>query len=100
VDAGLKALYCHGGIPEVLTHPELQLKYAWAGDEHGIVSPSQEVLGAGRSSEVAEKLGLGTVLEVIVSHCDPTVNLFDRLYVVEGDKVVDVWPIDMRGKSQ
>ena len=38
VDAGLKALYHHGGTPSVL-HPEgLGLTYDWWGDEHGRIN--------------------------------------------------------------
>ena len=33
----------------------------------------------------------------VPSHTDPTVNLHDVFYVVEGDRVVDVWPIAARG---
>ncbi len=43
---------------------------------------------------------LGTVLELVVSHCDPTVNQFDGYHIVRNGRVVDVWPIDLRGKSQ
>ena len=39
----------------------------------------------------------GDTLEMIVSHCDPTVNLFDRLYVVKGEEVLDCWEITLRG---
>lgn len=52
-------------------------------DEHGIVlleNPSREVK-------------LGDRLEFIVPHCDPNVNLYDRMYCVRGEKVVDVWRI-------
>jgi D-serine deaminase-like pyridoxal phosphate-dependent protein len=90
VDAGLKALYHHGGTPSVL-HPDgLGLVYEWRGDEHGKVS----LPGPGRKFEIGE------VLELVVSHCDPTVNLFDFFYVTRGGTVVDVWPIDLRGKGQ
>jgi hypothetical protein len=34
----------------------------------------------------------------VVSHCDPTVNLFDVLFMTRGDIVMDMWPVDMRGK--
>ena len=43
---------------------------------------------------------LGEVLELVVSHCDPTVNQFDRFRIIRGDEVVDEWTIDLRGKSQ
>jgi D-serine deaminase-like pyridoxal phosphate-dependent protein len=41
---------------------------------------------------------LGDVLELVVSHCDPTVNLFDVLFMTRNDMVTDIWPVDMRGK--
>ncbi|HSR11079.1 MAG TPA: DSD1 family PLP-dependent enzyme [Thermodesulfobacteriota bacterium] len=88
VDAGLKSLYHHGGDPAVILPGEPNLKYEWRGDEHGKVSGFRK------------KLELGQVLEVVVSHCDPTVNLFDVFYVTRKGIVTDVWPIDMRGKSQ
>jgi D-serine deaminase-like pyridoxal phosphate-dependent protein len=33
------------------------------------------------------------------SHTDPTINLHDVFYALEGDRVVDVWPIVARGYS-
>ena len=29
-------------------------------------------------------------------HCDPTVNLYDRIYATRGDKVEAIWPIAAR----
>ena len=34
------------------------------------------------------------------SHSDTTVNLYDQYIVVRGEDVVDVWPIDARGRVQ
>jgi len=91
VDAGLKALYRDGGRPCVLTPEYGKLHYDWFGDEYGKLSaPSRATLLP----------GLGMVLEMVVSHCDPTVNLFDRLHITQAGKVVDVWPIDLRGRCQ
>ena len=39
----------------------------------------------------------GDRIELWPSHIDPTINLHDVFYVVEGDAVVDVWPISARG---
>jgi D-serine deaminase-like pyridoxal phosphate-dependent protein len=36
-------------------------------------------------------------LRLIPGHCDPTVNLYDWIVVIRGDKVADIWPIDARG---
>jgi D-serine deaminase-like pyridoxal phosphate-dependent protein len=90
VDAGLKSLYRHGGIPQVLGAEYAGITYDWFGDEYGKIScPANGKLPA-----------LGEVLELVTSHCDPTVNLFDRFYLTRGAEVVEVWPIDLRGCSQ
>jgi D-serine deaminase-like pyridoxal phosphate-dependent protein len=91
VDAGLKALYRDGGRPRVMNRAYASLQYDWFGDEYGkLAAPDR----------VALLPELGTVLELVVSHCDPTVNLFDCYHVTRSGKVVDVWPIDLRGRCQ
>ncbi len=90
VDAGLKALYIDPTKPRIISHPGLLYDWNGFGDEHGKVT-------AAHGTPLPE---VGAVLELIVPHCDPTINLFDRFYVVEGDQVVDIWPIDLRGCSQ
>jgi D-serine deaminase-like pyridoxal phosphate-dependent protein len=90
VDAGLKALYHHGGTPSVIVPSEPGLQYEWQGDEHGRIVLQKS----------SPKLEIGEVLELVVSHCDPTVNLFDVLYFTRNEMVTGVWPIDMRGKCQ
>lgn len=64
--------------------------YSWGGDEHG-------KLDLRRASAPVE---LGDRLEFVVPHCDPTVNLYDRLLCLRGDAVEAIWPIAARGKSQ
>jgi len=91
VDAGLKALYKDGGHPRVLNPEFPNLQYDWFGDEYGKLSARS------RGTLLPE---LGTVLELVVSHCDPTINQFDHFFVTRGGKVVDVWTIDLRGRSQ
>jgi D-serine deaminase-like pyridoxal phosphate-dependent protein len=90
VDAGLKSIYRHGGDPFVITREFTGLKYDWFGDEYGKLI----------SEDGAKLPELGTVLELVTSHCDPTINQFDCFYITKGDKVIDKWPIDLRGKSQ
>ena len=41
---------------------------------------------------------LGEAVEFLVPHCDPTINLYDRYHCVRGDRLVEVWPIDGRGR--
>ena len=43
---------------------------------------------------------VGDRVEFIPPHCDPTVNLYDQIYAMRGDRVEAVWPIAARGKSQ
>jgi D-serine deaminase-like pyridoxal phosphate-dependent protein len=42
----------------------------------------------------------GDHIELWPSHIDPTINLHDVLYAVEGEVVVDVWPIAARGYGE
>jgi D-serine deaminase-like pyridoxal phosphate-dependent protein len=65
-------------------------RYEWAGDEHGRVFLSSE----------SRDLKVGDRVEFIPPHCDPTVNLYDCIYALRGDRIEDVWPISARGKSQ
>jgi len=90
VDAGLKALYHHGATPYVLHPPDSGFEYDWWGDEHGRIALSHR----------SKKPHIGEVLELVVSHCDPTVNLFDQLYFTRKGKVIGIWPVDLRGKCQ
>ena len=42
-------------------------------------------------------LKIGDRVALLPSHVDPTINLHDVFYVVDGQAVVDVWPIAARG---
>ena len=39
----------------------------------------------------------GDRIRVIPAHLDPTVAKHDRMWVVDGDEVVEEWPVDLRG---
>ena len=90
VDAGLKSLYQQGGVPFVISPRFSDLRYEWFGDEYGRITRSDH----------SPLPRLGTVLELVTSHCDPTVNLFDHYYLTSGERVTGTWPIDLRGCSQ
>jgi len=90
VDAGLKALYHHGATPTVIQPPGSSLTYEWWGDEHGRI----------RTNQGGRKPMVGEVIELAVSHCDPTVNLFDSFHIIRDGILTDIWPIDMRGRCQ
>jgi 3-hydroxy-D-aspartate aldolase len=114
VDAGLKAFSVDSGLPQVYGLPGVE--YIKASDEHGVLRiatehcatdaiPSGQAMvhqQTNRSSIDSQSLNgkrlrLGDKLRIVPGHCDPTVNLYDNLFVIENDVVVDVWPIAARG---
>jgi 3-hydroxy-D-aspartate aldolase len=44
-------------------------------------------------------LTMGDRIQLLPSHIDPTMNLHDVVYALDGDEVVGVWPITARGYS-
>lgn len=90
VDAGTKAMYKVDTKPSVISHANLIYDWDGFGDEHGKI----KALNGAKLPE------LGEVIELVVGHCDPTINLFDEFYIIENDKVIDCWEIDLRGKCQ
>jgi D-serine deaminase-like pyridoxal phosphate-dependent protein len=86
VDAGLKAFATDRPFgPEPLGIDGIT--YEFAGDEHGRL----------RIGDPDRRVNLGDQLRFIIPHCDPTVNLFDRIHCVRGDSVEDIWSIMGRG---
>ena len=86
IDAGIKSFATdHDALPEVVGMEGAT--YSFDGDEHGRIHLDK----AGRDVQLGEQL------ELIISHCDPTVNLYERMYVCRGEQIVDVWPITGRG---
>jgi len=45
------------------------------------------------------KLRVGDRVRFIPPHCDPSVNLYDFIYICEGDQIVDTWPVMERMPS-
>lgn len=88
IDAGFKAMATDGGPPSVLAGAPAGAPYHFMGDEHGLV------LFGDTSPPV------GSIVTLAAPHCDPTVNLYDFYHVVRGDTLVDIWPIEGRGKSR
>ncbi len=84
VDAGLKASSVDSGMPTVWGRPEL--RYLKAADDHGALSIPEN-----------STLALGESLMLVPGHCDPTVNLYDEIVCVRGDRVEALWPIAARG---
>jgi D-serine deaminase-like pyridoxal phosphate-dependent protein len=85
IDAGIKAFATDVSYkPEAKGRPGLV--YARGGDEFGILT----------AESGASLPRLGDRLEFLAPHCDPTVNLYERIYAVRGEKVEDIWPIEAR----
>ena len=89
VDAGHKSHAIDSGPPRVW---QRRCEFVNGGDEHGILRAQGEALPT-----------LGETVWLVPGHCDPTVNLHDRLIAVRGGLahgvVEAVWPVDARGCS-
>jgi len=81
IDVGLKSLGMDHGNPKVPGG------VVWfCSDEHTTWQPDDGVT-----------VTVGDRVRVLPAHVDPTVALHERMYLVDGDDVVDVWPVDLRG---
>lgn len=81
-DGGLKALGMDHGDPSITGHD------VWfCSDEHVTAAPAD-----GQAAPA-----VGDRVRVWPAHVDPTVAYHDRLHVVQGDEVVEVWDVDLRG---
>jgi len=88
IDVGWKSASCDSGPPVPVDDT---LTFDFAGDEHGIVK---------RRDGASLDLNLGSQLNLIPSHCDTTVNLFDTAHVIRAGRVEAIWAIDGRGCSR
>jgi D-serine deaminase-like pyridoxal phosphate-dependent protein len=89
IDAGIKAFATDtDALPLARDQPEL--RYRRFGDEfaHFYTEPG------GALPAIGERL------ELFVNHCDPTVNLYDRIYAIREDRVEAVWTIAARREYQ
>ena len=86
-DAGLKHFATDGPRPAIARGAPDGAAYHFFGDEHGRIE----------LPDAARHLPVGSALECITPHCDPTVNLYDVYHVVPGDVLVDIWPVAARG---
>jgi D-serine deaminase-like pyridoxal phosphate-dependent protein len=81
VDVGLKSLGMDHG------NPTIPGGTVWfCSDEHTTWQPDS-----------ASPVRVGDRLRVLPAHVDPTVALHERMYVVDGDDIVDTLPVDLRG---
>ena len=87
-DAGLKSLTTDSGLAEC---KDSRYEYGVLGDEHGSLSWKE---GS------APALSVGDRIEMIPSHIDPTINLFDYYYAHRNGVIEEIWKVDSRGKVQ
>jgi D-serine deaminase-like pyridoxal phosphate-dependent protein len=81
VDVGLKSLGMDHGNPTI---PGATVWFC--SDEHTTWQP-----------EPFESVRIGDRVRVVPAHVDPTVTLHERMWVVDGDEIVDELPVDLRG---
>ncbi|MEP0322673.1 DSD1 family PLP-dependent enzyme [Bauldia litoralis] len=87
IDAGSKAVSTDYGPALLAKGAPDGATYQFMGDEHGAI----------RMPEGANRPPLGAIIELVAPHCDPTANLHDRFHVIQGGRLVDIWPIEARG---
>ena len=86
-DAGANA--CTINRPWAIVKGETGMSYTSGSDEFGSI----------RYEDPSRTYQVGDKLELIVSHCDPVVNLYDQMYAVRNGIVESVWEISARGQS-
>ena len=74
------------GAPQLASPPCAGIQYTLGGDEHGILTDVPP-----------GTLPVGAQVQLVPSHCDPTVNLFDTFYGVRDGVVEQTFTIDARG---
>jgi D-serine deaminase-like pyridoxal phosphate-dependent protein len=94
VDAGYKAFANEPNAKPVFADLDGMI-YHYGGDEHGIV----QFTDANQAAE-ARPLKVGDKARLVVSHCDPTINLYDEIHPWVDGVLESPWPILARGRSQ
>jgi 3-hydroxy-D-aspartate aldolase len=87
IDGGFKCFSMDGPIPRLARGAPAGSKYGFYGDEFGKIKLARK----------SATLKLGSKVELVTPHCDPTINMHDYYHCVRGNKLVDIWPIDARG---
>ncbi|MBE5781476.1 MAG: DSD1 family PLP-dependent enzyme [Clostridiales bacterium] len=82
VDAGVKTCGVDQGMPGLVGY---QAKEIVASEEHF------------QLHGLREKANIGDKIRLIPGHCCSTINLYDRIYLVDGNKVVDRISVTGRG---
>ncbi|MBX3028999.1 MAG: hypothetical protein KF809_02450 [Chloroflexi bacterium] len=92
VDAGIKTLagedYGWGTYGVLLDRPDVVI--SWAAEEHGVIDLPPSVVDPG--------LAIGDRVRILPNHACGVANMHDELVVVEGERVLDRWPVIARGR--
>lgn len=89
VDAGLKAFATDGPLPVAATPKFAASDYRFFGDEHGrLMRPVDAAVARGER------------VDFVPPHVDPTLDRYDVMYLVRGDTLVEIAPLEARGASQ
>jgi len=83
-DCGHKSATKDHGVPVVHGVPGATITAL--NDEHAVIA-----------LPVDSQLRVGDRVRLVPSHVDPTANLHDVFFVIDGDAVVETWPIEARG---
>src|ERR1700722_4715367 len=87
IDGGFKCFSMDGPIPRLARGAPPGAAYGYYGDEFGKIKFARKT----------DALKLGSKVELVTPHCDPTINMHDYYHCVRGNVLVDIWPIDARG---
>jgi D-serine deaminase-like pyridoxal phosphate-dependent protein len=87
-DAGVKELDAIFGIdnPPLLRGAPAGATYSLVGDDMGRIELAR----------ADDRLAVGDVVELMPSHCYQTLILYSHFHVVQGDRLVDIWPVSAR----
>ena len=86
-DCGHKSMTKDHGLPTVRGVDEASV--VSLNDEHATITIPAE-----------SPIAIGDRVFLRPSHTDPTINLHDVLYAIDGEKVIGVWPIAARGYQE
>lgn len=87
INAGFKSFATDGPLARIRENSGGR-SYKLYGDEFGrIVFESPQ----------ASVSAVGSQVDLVTPHCDPTINLHDCYHVIDGNRLIDIWPIVARG---
>lgn len=86
IDAGRKTMNMEIAMPQVMGRDDITVKSLSA--EHGIL----------KLDPTAQDLKIGDRLELIPGYGDLTTVLHNQFFLLQNNKLIDIWPLTARGK--